>query len=108
MSDEHLAYSTATKQSDKKSGKKSKNASHGQLLGEGPIKIRYERKGRGGKQATLLTDLPMNKADAKQLMRALQQELACGASLKDGVIVLLGDHREALEDYFYQGKRLLG
>jgi len=61
---------------------------------EGPIKVRLEKKGRGGKTVTVLFNLPMPEAEAKKLMKELQTQLACGGSLKESTIELRGDLAE--------------
>lgn len=62
--------------------------------GDGPIKVRLEKKGRGGKTVTVLFNLPMPEPEAKRLMKRLQALLACGGSLKDSTIELRGDVAE--------------
>ena len=59
-----------------------------------------EKKGRGGKVVTLLSDLPLELEKAKELMRSLQGEFACGGTLKESKIELRGDLREKVRDYF--------
>lgn len=92
-----LAYSTATGQSNKKEERKKASD---YTPGKGPIKVRLETKGRGGKEVTILFDLPMTKPQAKALMRELQTRLACGATLKDSAIELRGDRRDKIKVYF--------
>ena len=98
-------YSTAGGSSRPKKDKKSK----GYQRGQGPAKMRIEKKGRGGKVVTVLSDLPMNHTEAKALMKELQGHLACGATLKDSQIELRGDNQEALRAFFQErGEKLKG
>ena len=62
--------------------------------------MRLESKGRGGKQVTVLFNLPFNTEDAKQIMKTLQVQLGTGGSLKDGSIEFRGDVRSRIEEYF--------
>lgn len=95
---EKLAYSTETK--EKKPKGRSSSPSPSGKKGEGPIKMRLETKGRGGKAVTVLFNLPYDKTEAKKLMKELQAMLACGGTYKDGVIEFRGDMRDRIEDIF--------
>lgn len=74
--------------------------------GLGPIKVRLEKKGRGGKEVTVLFDLPMEENEAKLLKRELQSFLACGATIKDSCIELRGDVRQRLVAYMKEKKSI--
>jgi len=89
MSDK-LVYSTApNKDSKPRKGKISSS-------GKGPIKMRLEKKGRGGKQVTILFNLPYSDEEGKAFMKELQEKLACGATYKKGEIQFRGDNRDAI------------
>ncbi|MBP9708605.1 MAG: translation initiation factor [Oligoflexales bacterium] len=64
------------------------------------IVIKKESKGRGGKIATVLSELPFDKMNAKNHMRALQEKLACGASYKDDQLIFQGDVAGEVAEYF--------
>ena len=66
----------------------------------GPTKMRLERKGRGGKQVTVLFNLPYSETEAQVLMKNLKNALGCGAALKNGQIELQGDVRERVAKVF--------
>lgn len=55
--------------------------------------MRLEKKGRGGKQVTVLYDLPLDETAAKALKSDLAQALATGAALKGSEIEIRGDLR---------------
>lgn len=75
----------------------------------GPAKVRLEKKGRAGKTVTVLYDLPFEEAEAKAFMKKLQNQLACGATLKNSTIELRGDLKDKLRDIFEkQGLPLKG
>ena len=60
------------------------------------VRIRRETKGRKGKTVTAIFGLPLDDNDLKQFAKALKQRCGTGGSVKDGVIVIQGDHRETL------------
>lgn len=97
MSDTKLVYSSIQSKDELK---KATKASKADPIPTGPTKLRLEKKGRGGKQVSILYNIPLSSADAKQLMRELQTQLACGASYKDGEILISGDHRNEIEKFF--------
>ena len=55
------------------------------------IRIRREVKGRAGKTVTTITGLPGNQLN--DLSRKLKQHCGTGGSVKEGVILIQGDHR---------------
>ena len=103
---EKLVFSTDSGRSKKE--KKKPAAGKAYVAGSGPVKMRLETKGRGGKSVTVLFNLPMSESDAKQLMRQLQASLACGATLKQSTIELRGDLRDKVEAFFQsRGEKLV-
>ena len=59
-------------------------------------RVRRETKGRGGKEATVIWDVPGGEAELKSLGKAIKQRLGTGGSVKDGQIVIQGDHLETI------------
>lgn len=57
------------------------------------LRVRYERKGRGGKAVTLVRGFVGNDADLTELGRQLKTRCGIGGSVKDGEIILQGDFR---------------
>jgi translation initiation factor 1 len=66
---------------------------------KGPARavVRYERKGRGGKEATLVEKLELRAPELELWCKALKQALGCGGVVENGAIVLQGDQRSRLE-----------
>ncbi|GFK95075.1 hypothetical protein NNJEOMEG_02928 [Fundidesulfovibrio magnetotacticus] len=60
------------------------------------VRIQRQTKGRKGKGVCLVTGLPLDQAGLESLAKKLKQRLGTGGSVKDGVIEIQGDHREAL------------
>ena len=58
--------------------------------------LRLERKGRGGKTVTTVSNL---KGDLKPLQRELQKFCGTGGTLKNGVIEIQGDFRDKIRQY---------
>ena len=56
--------------------------------------VRYERKGRGGKEATVIEQLELSEADRARWLQALKQSLGCGGSVEGESLVLQGDQRK--------------
>ncbi|MCR4373342.1 MAG: translation initiation factor [Acidobacteria bacterium] len=64
----------------------------------GPIRavVRYERTGRGGKDATIIEQLGLPPAELDVWLKALKASLGCGGSIEGAAIMLQGDHRKRL------------
>ncbi len=59
--------------------------------------VRYERKGRGGKEATVVEKLELGPADLERWCKELKAALGCGGMVDGATIVLQGDLRRRLE-----------
>ena len=64
--------------------------------GDGIVRIRREVKGRKGKGVTTVSGIDRDAHGLKQLAAELKRKCATGGSVKDGVIVIQGDHRETI------------
>ena len=58
--------------------------------------VRMERKGRGGKEATVIEKLGLSATELETWCRELKQALGCGGSVDGDTIVLQGDLRQRL------------
>lgn len=67
------------------------------VLGPARAVIRYERKGRGGKEVTVVEHLGLGEAELEKWTKELKQTLGVGGHLDGSVIVLQGDCRPRLE-----------
>jgi translation initiation factor 1 len=63
---------------------------------DGVVRVGRETKGRKGKGMTLITGVPLPANELKKLAKELKQKCGTGGTLKDGVIEIQGDHRDAL------------
>jgi translation initiation factor 1 len=55
--------------------------------------VRYERKGRGGKEATVVEQLALSPRQRAEWLLAMKQALGCGGMLEGEALVLQGDQR---------------
>jgi translation initiation factor 1 len=55
--------------------------------------VRMERKGRGGKEVTVVDKLGLRPAELERWCRDLKQALGCGGAVDGDLIVLQGDLR---------------
>jgi translation initiation factor 1 len=63
------------------------------------VRIRREIKGRKGKGVTTVSGVPLDADALKRLAARLKRSCGTGGSVKDGVIVIQGDHRAAIQEY---------
>jgi translation initiation factor 1 len=63
---------------------------------DGVIRIRREVKGRGGKTVTVASGFQLDEDVLKKLAAELKRRCGTGGSVKDGEILIQGDHREAI------------
>jgi translation initiation factor 1 len=75
---------------------------------DGVVRVRREVKGRAGKTVTTVSGLPLRGGTLEVLASDLKRRCSVGGSVKDGVIILQGDHRKTivplLEDKGYKVK----
>jgi len=104
MDNSRLVYSTETgkicpscrKPVSKCACKKKKSKSQPNIKIDGIIRVQREVKGRKGKTVTTLSGFQMNADELKNLAAQLKSRCGTGGSVKDGVIIIQGDHRDTL------------
>lgn len=71
--------------------------------------VKIDRKGRAGKQVTLVEGFVGSEDDLSDLARTLKQRCGVGGTAKDGVIAIQGDWRDRivaiLTEMGYKAKR---
>ena len=60
------------------------------------LKVRLDRKQRGGKTVTLIEGLRMSEVEIEDMSRQLKTYCGGGGSAKNGEIIIQGDHREKI------------
>ncbi|MGD0504298.1 MAG: stress response translation initiation inhibitor YciH [Steroidobacteraceae bacterium] len=61
-----------------------------------PVRVGRETKGRAGKGVTTVSGLPLSEADLGTLAARLKKRCGSGGTVREGVIEIQGDHRDAI------------
>jgi len=64
--------------------------------GDGVVRIQLKRLG-GGKMESVITGIPLDEPELKELARALKQKCGVGGSVRDFTISIQGDKRNLLK-----------
>ncbi len=65
--------------------------------GDGVVRVGRQTKGRKGKGVTVITGLPLARAELDELATKLKKRCGSGGTVTDaGTIEIQGDHRDAL------------
>lgn len=67
-----------------------------------PLKVILETKHRAGKTVTVIYGFVGKEEDMNQLGKALKNHCGTGGSVKDGEIIIQGDHRQKIFQYLKQ------
>ena len=67
-----------------------------QRAGDGIARVGRSTKGRKGKGVTVVTGIPENDGQLKQIAKTLKQKCGSGGTVKAGSIEIQGDHRDFL------------
>ena len=74
---------------------------------DGFVRVRRERKGRGGKTVTAVSGVAMGDKELKALASELKRKCGSGGSMSDGVIEIQGDHVDCvMEELAGKGHKL--
>jgi translation initiation factor 1 len=65
---------------------------------DGAIRIQREVKGRKGKIITAVFGVPLENKELENFAKTLKRRCGSGGSVKEGVILIQGDHRQTLLD----------
>lgn len=102
MSGSKLVYSTDV-------GRIKEETKKEEVMGDGNVRVRPEKKGRGGKIVTVVSGLPLAGNDLKAYAKKLKNRCGGGGAVKDGCIELQGDHVDVVVDFLkkegYDAKR---
>ena len=76
--------------------RKARETQAGPIKSDGIVRIQKEVKGRKGKCASVIYGLDPQDERLEQIARDLKNSCATGGSVKAGVIIIQGDHREKI------------
>ena len=62
----------------------------------GKVRVSRQTQSRAGKAVTLITGLPLAAVELETLARDLKRRCGSGGTVKDGVIEIQGEHRDAV------------
>jgi translation initiation factor 1 len=62
----------------------------------GTVRVSRQTQSRAGKAVTLITGLPLPAGELETLARELKRHCGSGGTVKDGVIEIQGEHRDAV------------
>src|ERR1700723_3010644 len=62
----------------------------------GAVRVSRQTQSRAGKAVTVITGLPLGPAELETLARELKRHCGSGGTVKDGVVEIQGEHRDAV------------
>ncbi len=62
------------------------------------VRVRIDKKGRGGKAVTVIDGLKLSRDEIKDLAKFLKSACGVGGGAKDGVILIQGKQRDKVVD----------
>ncbi len=65
---------------------------------DGVVRVSRSSAGRKGKGVTIITGVPLQGKELKDLAKKLKQKCGSGGTVKDGIIEVQGEHRDTLID----------
>lgn len=71
-------------------------ARRAELIGDGVVRVGRETQGRKGGGVTVVTGIPLEGKELKNLAKKLKQLCGSGGGLVDGRVEIQGDHRDRI------------
>tara|TARA_B100001059_G_scaffold233022_1_gene272067 strand:- start:20421 stop:20834 length:414 start_codon:yes stop_codon:yes gene_type:complete len=69
---------------------------------DGAVRLRREKKGRGGKTVLTISGIAKPATELAEICAGLKKKCACGGSVKDGIIEIQADKRQLIEQHLSQ------
>ncbi len=63
------------------------------------VYVERDRKGRGGKTVTVISNLQLPEAELEPLLKKLKTQCGAGGAVKEGNLEIQGDHRDKIIAY---------
>ena len=60
------------------------------------VRVRLDKKGRGGKTVSVISGLNMNPDDLGKTLKQFKARLGTGGTVKEGELEIQGDHRDKI------------
>jgi translation initiation factor 1 len=73
-----------------------RHAKESPFCGDGIVRISLDTKGRKGKDATVITGIPLSEEGREKLAKQLKRKCGAGGTVKEGTIEIQGDHRNTI------------
>jgi translation initiation factor 1 len=64
------------------------------------IRVRREKQGRAGKEVTVIRNIPGSPETIRNYVSEIKKNCAAGGAIKDGMIIIQGDHVDFVLHYF--------
>lgn len=64
-----------------------------------PLMVITDKKGRNGKIATIIEGFTISQDEVEDIARKLKQKLGVGGSVREGEILIQGDHKEKVKKF---------
>ena len=77
--------------------KKKRPEPKSQFKFDGVIRIRREVKGRKGRTVTIISGFALDDNALNVLSKQLKQHCGTGGTVKDGMVIIQGDHRDTVK-----------
>lgn len=63
------------------------------------VYVERDRKGRGGKTVTVISNLQLPESQLEELLKKLKGQVGAGGAFKEGNLEIQGDHRDKIIAY---------
>ena len=98
MSDTKLVYSSDAPATDLRKTSAKKNIT--EVTPQNcDLKVRLEKKGRGGKSVSIIDEIPHNPVYFKKVLKELKNYCGTGGSLKEGHLEVQGDQLIKIREF---------